>query len=154
MSLLIIIYSKFAFTGLKTIVSALLRACRMLLEVILLTLFCLMVFAMFGLQVYNGVLRQKCVKEVTGYTTSLSQSFDEYYAEWIRNQGKYFFNTFDTINTYYPMPLLSSPYSKSDAALYPFYVLSVRPSVHDAPDGIVLVTETCQSISRLYFSMG
>ena len=73
--------------GLKTIVSALLRAFKMLFEVILLTMFCLMVFAMFGLQVYKGVLRQKCVAIVTGYTTNPSQTFDEYYAIWIRDSG-------------------------------------------------------------------
>ena len=77
----------YSILGLKTIVSALLRAFKMLFEVILLTMFCLMVFAMFGLQVYKGVLRQKCVAIVTGYTTNPSQSYDEYYAIWIRDSG-------------------------------------------------------------------
>ena len=77
--------------GLKTIVSALLRAFKMLFEVILLTLFCLMVFAMFGLQVYKGVLRQKCVKKISGYVINPSQTFGQYYAEWIRNPGNLFY---------------------------------------------------------------
>ncbi|XP_035829755.1 sodium channel protein 1 brain [Aplysia californica] len=76
--------------GLKTIVNALLRAFKMLFEVILLTMFCLMVFAMFGLQVYMGVLRQKCVAHVTGYVTNPSQSYDHYYAEWIRNSDNWY----------------------------------------------------------------
>ena len=52
------------FVGLKTIISALLRSMRMLADVILLTSFCMMVFALFALQVYIGVLRQKCVKDL------------------------------------------------------------------------------------------
>ncbi|GFR71119.1 sodium channel protein [Elysia marginata] len=76
--------------GLRTIVNALLRAFKMLFEVILLTMFCLMVFAMFGLQVYMGVLRQKCVQNVTGYVSNPSQSEDHYYAEWIRDPAHWY----------------------------------------------------------------
>ncbi|KAI0225116.1 Sodium channel protein 1 brain [Lamellibrachia satsuma] len=49
--------------GLKTIIGALLKSLRMLTDVILLTLFCMMIFALFAIQVYIGVLRQKCVRD-------------------------------------------------------------------------------------------
>uniref|UniRef100_A0A1I8MS87 Sodium channel protein n=1 Tax=Musca domestica TaxID=7370 RepID=A0A1I8MS87_MUSDO len=50
--------------GLKTIINALLHSFRQLAEVMTLTIFCLMVFALFALQVYMGELRNKCVKNV------------------------------------------------------------------------------------------
>ncbi|XP_065093737.1 sodium channel protein 60E isoform X3 [Ochlerotatus camptorhynchus] len=48
--------------GLKTIINALLHSFKQLAEVMTLTIFCLMVFALFALQVYMGELRNKCVK--------------------------------------------------------------------------------------------
>lgn len=68
--------------------NALLRAFKMLFEVILLTIFCLMVFAMFGLQMYDGVFRQKCVLYVTGYVKNPSETYDDYYIRWVRSPGK------------------------------------------------------------------
>jgi len=53
----------FVFAGLKTIINALLHSFRQLAEVMTLTIFCLMVFALFALQVYMGELRNKCIKE-------------------------------------------------------------------------------------------
>jgi hypothetical protein len=47
----------------------------MLAEVILLTLFCMMVFALFALQVYVGVLRQKCVADIPPGTVSNDQEW-------------------------------------------------------------------------------
>ncbi|KAG8175505.1 hypothetical protein JTE90_009139 [Oedothorax gibbosus] len=47
--------------GLKTIVNAMLHSLGMLAEVMTLTVFCLMVFALLALQLYVGVLRHKCV---------------------------------------------------------------------------------------------
>ncbi|KAF4532982.1 hypothetical protein B566_EDAN000671 [Ephemera danica] len=46
---------------LKTIINALLHSFKQLAEVMTLTVFCLMVFALFALQVYMGELRNKCV---------------------------------------------------------------------------------------------
>ncbi|XP_037079041.1 sodium channel protein 60E-like [Pollicipes pollicipes] len=46
---------------LRTIINALLNSLTQLVEVMSLTLFCLMVFALFALQVFMGVLRNKCV---------------------------------------------------------------------------------------------
>ncbi|CAG9763895.1 unnamed protein product [Ceutorhynchus assimilis] len=50
--------------GLKTIINALLHSFKQLAEVMTLTIFCLMVFALFALQVYKGELRNKCVSKM------------------------------------------------------------------------------------------
>ncbi|XP_051761104.1 sodium channel, voltage-gated, type I-like, alpha isoform X2 [Ctenopharyngodon idella] len=47
--------------GLKTIVGALIQSVKKLSDVMILTLFCLSVFALVGLQLFMGVLKQKCV---------------------------------------------------------------------------------------------
>merc|ERR1712004_277283 len=70
--------------GLKTIISALLKSMRMLAEVIFLTLFCMMVFALFALQVYAGILRHKCVADAPS-----SYSHFEY-NEWIKDESNWF----------------------------------------------------------------
>jgi len=49
--------------GLKTIVGALMEAVRRLRDVMILTVFVLSIFALVGLQLYQGSLRQKCVIE-------------------------------------------------------------------------------------------
>jgi hypothetical protein len=67
-------------------VGALLRAFKLLFEVIILTSFCLMIFALFGLQVYVGVLRQKCVADVPEYNATASLSSEAYYNDWIKNE--------------------------------------------------------------------
>ena len=70
--------------------SALLRAFRMLFEVILLTGFCLMVFAIFGLQVYKGVLRQKCIVDAVGQLNDSMEhiSKDEFDYTWKKHEGR------------------------------------------------------------------
>ena len=52
----------FALPGLRTIINALLKAMRQLLEVMTLIVFCLSVLALFALQVFMGELRNKCVR--------------------------------------------------------------------------------------------
>ncbi|CAN8011264.1 unnamed protein product, partial [Ixodes pacificus] len=47
--------------GLKTIVGAVIESVKNLRDVIILTMFSLSVFALLGLQIYMGVLTQKCV---------------------------------------------------------------------------------------------
>uniref|UniRef100_A0AAY5KN25 Sodium channel protein n=1 Tax=Esox lucius TaxID=8010 RepID=A0AAY5KN25_ESOLU len=47
--------------GLKTIVGALIQSVKKLADVMILTVFCLAVFALVGLQLFMGNLRQKCV---------------------------------------------------------------------------------------------
>uniref|UniRef100_A0A8C7SLB7 Sodium channel protein n=1 Tax=Oncorhynchus mykiss TaxID=8022 RepID=A0A8C7SLB7_ONCMY len=48
--------------GLKTIVGALIQSVKKLADVMILTVFCLSVFALIGLQLFMGNLRQKCVR--------------------------------------------------------------------------------------------
>uniref|UniRef100_S4RRT3 Sodium channel protein n=1 Tax=Petromyzon marinus TaxID=7757 RepID=S4RRT3_PETMA len=47
--------------GLKTIVGALIQAVKQLSDVMILTVFCLSVFALIGLQLFMGNLRHKCI---------------------------------------------------------------------------------------------
>ncbi|MGH0142757.1 UNVERIFIED_CONTAM: hypothetical protein FKN15_076781 [Acipenser sinensis] len=49
-------------TGLKTIVGALIQSVKKLSDVMILTVFCLSVFALIGLQLFMGNLRQKCIQ--------------------------------------------------------------------------------------------
>ncbi|XP_068415014.1 sodium channel protein type 5 subunit alpha isoform X4 [Eschrichtius robustus] len=51
--------------GLKTIVGALIQSVRKLADVMVLTVFCLSVFALIGLQLFMGNLRHKCVRNFT-----------------------------------------------------------------------------------------
>ncbi|CAM5137409.1 unnamed protein product [Natator depressus] len=48
--------------GLKTIVGALVQSVKKLSDVMILTVFCLSVFALVGLQLFMGNLRQKCIR--------------------------------------------------------------------------------------------
>ena len=69
-------------SGLKTIINALLHSVKQLAEVMTLTVFCLMVFALFALQVYMGQLRNKCVLEVPPYTN---------WTSWVTNSTHWFY---------------------------------------------------------------
>lgn len=51
-------------TGLKTIIGALMEAVRRLRDVIILTVFVLSIFALIGLQIYQGTLKQKCILQL------------------------------------------------------------------------------------------
>lgn len=62
-------------TGLKTIINALLHSFKQLAEVMTLTIFCLMVFALFALQVYKGELRNKCVLKMEDHNASYETWF-------------------------------------------------------------------------------
>uniref|UniRef100_A0A8C3TXN0 Sodium channel protein n=1 Tax=Catharus ustulatus TaxID=91951 RepID=A0A8C3TXN0_CATUS len=53
--------------GLKTIVGALIQSVKKLADVMILTVFCLSVFALIGLQLFMGNLRHKCVRDYTMY---------------------------------------------------------------------------------------
>ncbi|XP_041936586.1 sodium channel, voltage-gated, type I like, alpha b isoform X2 [Alosa sapidissima] len=57
--------------GLKTIVGALIQSVKKLSDVMILTVFCLSVFALIGLQLFMGNLRQKCVRIPTNDTTPI-----------------------------------------------------------------------------------
>ncbi|XP_063905113.1 sodium channel protein 60E isoform X3 [Zophobas morio] len=62
--------------GLKTIINALLHSFKQLAEVMTLTIFCLMVFALFALQVYKGELRNKCVLKMEDHNASYETWFN------------------------------------------------------------------------------
>ncbi|CAF97673.1 unnamed protein product, partial [Tetraodon nigroviridis] len=62
--------------GLKTIVGALIQSVRKLADVMILTVFCLSVFALIGLQLFMGLLRQKCVRSL-GHCINSSYSSSE-----------------------------------------------------------------------------
>uniref|UniRef100_A0A8D3CPJ9 Sodium channel protein n=1 Tax=Scophthalmus maximus TaxID=52904 RepID=A0A8D3CPJ9_SCOMX len=63
--------------GLKTIVGALIQSVKKLSDVMILTVFCLSVFALIGLQLFMGNLRHKCVIWPINITESYgSRTFD------------------------------------------------------------------------------
>ncbi|KAL7020839.1 hypothetical protein ACKWTF_011658 [Chironomus riparius] len=72
--------------GLKTIVGAVIESVKNLRDVIILTMFSLSVFALMGLQIYMGVLTQKCVRRWDGsygnFTHELWKSFCENQSNW------------------------------------------------------------------------
>ncbi|XP_037985392.1 sodium channel protein type 5 subunit alpha-like [Motacilla alba alba] len=57
--------------GLKVIVNSLVESVKKLLDVLILTVFCLSVFALIGLQLFMGNLKSKCVLNKTLFNDSL-----------------------------------------------------------------------------------
>ncbi|XP_075000352.1 sodium channel protein type 5 subunit alpha isoform X3 [Calonectris borealis] len=57
-------------SGLKTIVGALIQSVKKLADVMILTVFCLSVFALIGLQLFMGNLRHKCVRDYTKFNST------------------------------------------------------------------------------------
>eukprot|EP00075_Anas_platyrhynchos_P016930 XP_027306183.1 sodium channel protein type 5 subunit alpha isoform X4 [Anas platyrhynchos] len=57
-------------SGLKTIVGALIQSVKKLADVMILTVFCLSVFALIGLQLFMGNLRHKCVRDYTMFNST------------------------------------------------------------------------------------
>ncbi|KAM8758240.1 sodium channel protein type 5 subunit alpha isoform 1-T1 [Rhynchonycteris naso] len=81
-------------SGLKTIVGALIQSVKKLADVMVLTVFCLSVFALIGLQLFMGNLRHKCVRsftELNGTNGSVEagglvwESLDQY----LKDEGNY-----------------------------------------------------------------
>lgn len=60
----------FISLGLKTIVGALIQSVKKLADVMILTVFCLSVFALIGLQLFMGNLRHKCVRDYTMFNST------------------------------------------------------------------------------------
>ncbi|XP_028623112.1 sodium channel protein type 11 subunit alpha [Grammomys surdaster] len=60
-------------SGLKVIVGALLRSVKKLVDVMVLTLFCLSIFALVGQQLFMGILNQKCIKHNCGPNPTSNQ---------------------------------------------------------------------------------
>ncbi|KAJ8400902.1 hypothetical protein AAFF_G00392560 [Aldrovandia affinis] len=78
--------------GLKTIVGALIQSVKKLSDVMILTVFCLSVFALIGLQLFMGNLRQKCVIWPINSTETFnndSKVFD--WNEYIMNDTNFYF---------------------------------------------------------------
>uniref|UniRef100_A0A674PNM9 Sodium channel protein n=1 Tax=Takifugu rubripes TaxID=31033 RepID=A0A674PNM9_TAKRU len=86
--------------GLKTIVSALFQSVKKLADVMILTVFCLSVFALIGLQLFMGHLKQKCVWILTN-----DSSVNETYANGTQVNQSHSFNLteymLDPKNHYY-----------------------------------------------------
>uniref|UniRef100_A0A096ME75 Sodium channel protein n=1 Tax=Poecilia formosa TaxID=48698 RepID=A0A096ME75_POEFO len=68
--------------GLKTIVGALFQSVKKLTDVMILTVFCLSVFALVGLQLFMGNLRNKCIR----ISEDTNLTFDESY---INNRSEF-----------------------------------------------------------------
>ncbi len=62
--------------GLKTIVGALFQSVKKLADVMILTVFCLSVFALIGLQLFMGHLRQKCIRMPLNDTSTMKETSD------------------------------------------------------------------------------
>ncbi|XP_044160926.1 sodium channel protein type 2 subunit alpha-like isoform X11 [Bufo gargarizans] len=62
--------------GLKTIVGALIQSVKKLSDVMILTVFCLSVFALIGLQLFMGHLRNKCVRWPPDYEANITSYFN------------------------------------------------------------------------------
>uniref|UniRef100_A0A3Q1H1B2 Sodium channel protein n=1 Tax=Anabas testudineus TaxID=64144 RepID=A0A3Q1H1B2_ANATE len=79
--------------GLKTIVGALIQSVKKLSDVMILTVFCLSVFALIGLQLFMGNLRNKCVywpiNMTEQYLANGSRGFD--WGEYIMNDTNFYF---------------------------------------------------------------
>uniref|UniRef100_A0A182QPZ0 Sodium channel protein n=1 Tax=Anopheles farauti TaxID=69004 RepID=A0A182QPZ0_9DIPT len=78
--------------GLKTIINALLHSFKQLAEVMTLTIFCLMVFALFALQVYMGELRNKCVKNLPSEWTNVTH---EEWHMWVNDTQNWIYDEED-----------------------------------------------------------
>uniref|UniRef100_A0A8C3TQ06 Sodium channel protein n=1 Tax=Catharus ustulatus TaxID=91951 RepID=A0A8C3TQ06_CATUS len=72
--------------GLKIIVNSLVESVKKLVDVLILTVFCLSVFALIGLQLFMGNLRSKCVLNKTLYNDSLCKDPKIYVPN---DEGKY-----------------------------------------------------------------
>uniref|UniRef100_A0AAQ4P7V2 Sodium channel protein n=1 Tax=Gasterosteus aculeatus aculeatus TaxID=481459 RepID=A0AAQ4P7V2_GASAC len=71
--------------GLKTIVGALIQSVKKLSDVMILTVFCLSVFALIGLQLFMGNLRHKCVIWPINTTKTID------WKEYIMNDTNFYF---------------------------------------------------------------
>ncbi|XP_050735315.1 sodium channel protein para-like isoform X4 [Eriocheir sinensis] len=77
--------------GLKTIVGAVIESVKNLRDVIILTVFSLSVFALLGLQIYMGVLTQKCVRKFDftkeNWTLEDVEDFYKNESNWYKEEG-------------------------------------------------------------------
>uniref|UniRef100_A0A8C3XY92 Sodium channel protein n=1 Tax=Catharus ustulatus TaxID=91951 RepID=A0A8C3XY92_CATUS len=66
--------------GLKIIVGALIQSVKKLANVMILTVFCLSVFALIGLQLFKGNLRQKCIRNTTEFCNKTWENYEKFFA--------------------------------------------------------------------------
>uniref|UniRef100_A0A8D0HSQ7 Sodium channel protein n=1 Tax=Sphenodon punctatus TaxID=8508 RepID=A0A8D0HSQ7_SPHPU len=71
--------------GLKVIVGALIQSVKKLADVMILTVFCLSVFALIGLQLFKGNLKHKCVRKWNSTTSSTEDKTWNSLSEYINN---------------------------------------------------------------------
>ncbi|XP_060708070.1 sodium channel protein 60E-like [Hemiscyllium ocellatum] len=64
--------------GLKTIIGAIFKSARLLMEVLLLMMFVLLIIALFGLQIFKGVLTHKCIKNMEPRVNITHAEWDNY----------------------------------------------------------------------------
>ncbi|KAM9033889.1 sodium channel protein type 3 subunit alpha isoform 5-T5 [Sarcophilus harrisii] len=83
--------------GLKTIVGALIQSVKKLSDVMILTVFCLSVFALIGLQLFMGNLRNKCLQWPPGNST-FETNITSYYNNTIDINGTSVNTTMSTFN--------------------------------------------------------
>ncbi|XP_022106176.1 sodium channel protein 1 brain-like [Acanthaster planci] len=74
--------------GLKSIINALLRSLKMLGEVLLLTFFGLAIFALLSLQLYMGVLHNKCVVD---YNITVFNDTEEDWYNFVQNSTNWYY---------------------------------------------------------------
>lgn len=91
-------------TGLKTIVGALFQSVKKLSDVMILTVFCLSVFALIALQLFMGNLRNKCIKIPTNGSINdgqlvFSDNFTEFNStEYYNNAGECYLCGIKSVN--------------------------------------------------------
>ena len=74
----------------KTIVGALIQSVNKLSDVMILTVFCLSVFALIGLQLFMGNLRQKCVRVPPNGSVSVNDSMAMLFNSSLQNDTESF----------------------------------------------------------------
>ncbi|KAJ8383482.1 hypothetical protein AAFF_G00219990 [Aldrovandia affinis] len=93
--------------GLKTIVGALIQSVKKMVNVMILTVFALAVFALIGLQLFMGNLRQKCVRwpipdndfnstislnDTVAFNTTVNGTSTFDFNEYINNEDNFYYN--------------------------------------------------------------
>ncbi|XP_027132101.1 sodium channel protein type 4 subunit alpha B isoform X3 [Larimichthys crocea] len=94
--------------GLKTIVGALIQSVKKLADVMILTVFCLSVFALIGLQLFMGNLRQKCVwmppHLLSNYTSDTGYNGNDTHGNDTGNSDFDFYEHINDPENYYYLP--------------------------------------------------
>ena len=90
-------YFSFISLGLRMMVNTLLASMKMLWDVLILTMFFICIFALVGMQVFVGVLRNKCAEPVpdnlqTSYIDYVSNS-----SEWLMSRLLFLFIVHSTL---------------------------------------------------------